>query len=287
MAKKKLLLAAIIVGALAAALIVVYIQQKQTQIEKETGINDTRVVVVASRAIPAGTPLEKGLISYSKVPTRYLPPNPIMEKDADLFLGATLTVNVEPGKYIQTSDFARTEVSRDLSGKVPLEERAMSIPVDAISGVSGLLRPGDRVDLLGTFPVTQEDQLIPGSDGEKSVGYVTMTLLQNVTLLAVGQQLSEINAKSNGRAGYSTVTASLTIKEAELLTIAQTRGKLTLLLRNADDVSTAEVGQTTLRGVLEDLAVIQKVRQKKIETKRKKRKKPVKKPGIEFDSGNK
>ena len=148
-------------------------------------------------------------------------------------------------------------------------------PVDAISGVSGLLRPGDRVDLLGTFPVTQEDQLIPGSDGEKSVGYVTMTLLQNVTLLAVGKQLSDINSQSNGRGGYSTVTASLTIKEAELLTIAQTRGKLTLLLRNSDDVSTAAVGQTTLRGVLEELSVIQEIRKKTIK-KRRAKKKPTK-----------
>lgn len=281
MAKKKLLLAAVIVGALAVALLMVYVNQQNTLHDNELGEKVT--VVVASRPVPAGTPLERGLMNYSSVPKKYLPPNPIMEDQADLFLGATLTVNVEPGQYIQTSDFARTEISRDLAAKVPQEERAMSIPVDAISGVSGLLRPGDRVDLLGTFPVTQEDQLIPGSDGEKSVGYVTMTLLQNVTLLAVGKQLSDINSQSNGRGGYSTVTASLTIKEAELLTIAQTRGKLTLLLRNSDDVSTASVGQTTLRGVLEELSVIQAVRIKKEEKKRIKKKK--KEEGIKFRGG--
>ena len=267
MAKKKLLFAAMIVGVLAAVLLFVYVEQMNKKHVDEIG-NKVNVVV-ASRNIPAGTQLEKGLMTINEVPEKYLPPNPIMEENADLFLGGTITVNVQAGQYIQTSDFARSEISRDLSGKVPTGERAMSLPVDAISGISGLLKPGDRVDILGTFPVTDEDQLVPGGNGQKSVGYVTMALLQNVTLLAVGQQLSEVNAQSNGRAGYSTVTASVTNKEAELLTIAQTRGKLTLLLRNMDDIEPADVEQTTLRGVLENLAIIQKERQKVIVTRRK------------------
>ncbi len=281
MAKKKLLLAAVFVGVMAALLLYVYIQQENAKTQKEIGNKVS--VVVAARNIPAGTELEKGLLTYSEVPERYLPPNPIMGDQADLFLGATLTVNVQAGQYIQTSDFARTEISRDLSGKVPAGERAMSIPVDAISGVSGLLTPGDRVDLLGTFPVSDKDQLIPGEGGRASMGYVTMPLLQNVTLLAVGKQLSDVNAQSNGRAGYSTVTASLTLKEAELLTIAQTRGKLTLLLRNQDDIESAPSEQLTLKGVLENLSVIQETRNKVVRKRVKKKKEPT---GPTIRSGN-
>ena len=286
MAKKKLLLAAVIVGALAAALLLLYAKQESEKHAAEIG--EKVSVVTAGRDIPAGTPLDKNLVSYSNVPRKFLPANPIYEQEMDLYLGAQLTVPVAAGKMILASDFARTEITRDLASKVPKDERALSIPVDAISGVSGLLKPGDRVDLLGTFPVSSKDELIPdAASGQASVGYVTMTLLQNVTLLAVGQQLSEINAQANNRAGYSTVTLSVTIQEAELLTIAQTRGKLTLLLRNSDDVDTKPVSKTTLKEVLENLAIIQKTREENVKKQIVKR--PVIKPqepSIEIDSGS-
>jgi len=128
-----------------------------------------------------------------------------------------------------------------------------------------LLTPGDRVDVLGTFPVSDETQLVKDATGQKAVGYVTMTLLQNVTLLAVGTMLSNVNAEApEKRHSYSSVTMSVTVDEAELLTIAQTRGKLMLLLRNRDDVEVATVTRRTLKEVLEDLEVIQREREKRI-----------------------
>jgi pilus assembly protein CpaB len=158
--------------------------------------------------------------------------------------------------------------------------------VDSISGVSGLLTPGDRVDLLGTFPVSSKEELIPDASGGGSVGYVTMTLLQNVTLLAVGQQLSSVSAQQDGRRNnYSTVTLSVTVDEAELLTIAQTRGKLMLLLRNREDIKTVAVTKRTLKEVLQELEVIQEKRNTIV--KKKVRKAPVKtEPSIDFGAGN-
>lgn len=282
MAKKKLLIAAIIVGALAACLMALYANQMRK--EKRDLIGDTVAVVKAARNIPAGTPLTQDLVTTDLVPVKFLPPNPIMQEDLGIYLDSPLAVNVKDGSMILTSDFSVAEVSRDLSGKVPEEERALSIPVDAISGVSGLLMPGDRVDLLGTFPVSSKEELIPDAGGGGSVGYVTMTLLQNVTLLAVGQQLSGVGAQQDGRRNnYSTVTVAVTVDEAELLTIAQTRGKLMLLLRRRDDIKTAPVTKTTLREVLQDLEVIGKARKERII---KKRKKVIKKPGLVIDSGN-
>ena len=235
MAKKKLLIAAIVVGALAAILMALYAQQMNK--EKQELIGETVAVVKAARNIPAGTPLTQDLVTTDQVPRKFLPPNPIMKDDLGIYLDTPLAVNVTEGSMILTSDFSVAEVSRDLSGKIPADERALSIPVDAISGVSGLLTPGDRVDLLGTFPVSSKEELIPDASGGGSVGYVTMTLLQNVTLLAVGQQLSSVSAQQDGRRNnYSTVTLSVTVDEAELLTIAQTRGKLMLLLRNREDI---------------------------------------------------
>jgi pilus assembly protein CpaB len=283
MAKKKLLVAAILVGAFAAVLLYLYAEQLDD--EHEALVADQVEVVKAARNIPAGTPLTKDRITTEKVPRKFLPPNPLLESELNIYLGTPVAVNVEEGAMILTSDFSVAEVSRTLSSKIPPEERAMSLAVDSISGVSGLLRPGDRVDILGTFPIGTKEELVEDAQGNKAVGYVTMTLLQNVTLLAVGQEISDVPSGDKGkrRGSYSTVTMSVTIDEAELLTIAQTRGKMTLLLRNREDVEVSTITKKTLREVLEDLEVIQEKRQIRI---RKKRPKKKKKKGIEIIRGD-
>lgn len=264
MAKKKLLIAAVMVGLFAAALL--YLYASQLEKEKDELVRDQIEVVKAARNIPAGTPLSKDKITTEQVPQRFLPPNPLLENDLNIYLGTPLAVNVEEGAMILTSDFSVQEVSRTLSSKIPPQERAMSIAVDAISGVSGLLRPGDRIDILGTFPIGTKDQVVTDEKGEEGVGYVTMTMLQNVTLLATGQELSDVTNSENQQRGnsYATVTLSVTIDEAELLTIAQTRGKMTLLLRNRDDVDVSTVSKRTLRQVMEELEIIQAIRTKRI-----------------------
>lgn len=281
MAKKKLLLAALIVGGLAALLMALFAKQKNE--ETEAVLGNQVYVVKAARSIPAGTPLTPDVITTELVPEKFLPPNPIMKKDIDIYISTPLAVNVQEGAMILTSDFAVAEISRDLSSKIPAGERAMSVPVDAISGISGLLTPGDRVDVLGTFPVTDKDELVPDAQGQDSVGFVTMTLLQNVTLLAVGRQLSNVGQSDNREGIYNTVTMSLTVAESELLTIAQTRGKLMLLLRNREDVDVAAVTRQTLRQVLKDLELIQEERNVKIAKKRPAKK--VEKTGIMVETG--
>lgn len=280
MAKKKLLIAAVMVGLFAAALL--YLYASQLEKEKDELVRDQIEVVKAARNIPAGTPLSKDKITTEQVPQRFLPPNPLLENDLNIYLGTPLAVNVEEGAMILTSDFSVQEVSRTLSSKIPPQERAMSVAVDAISGVSGLLRPGDRIDILGTFPIGTKDQVVTDEKGEEGVGYVTMTMLQNVTLLATGQELSDVTNAENQQRGnsYATVTLSVTIDEAELLTIAQTRGKMTLLLRNRDDVDVSTVSKRTLRQVMEELEIIQAIRTKRIV-------KTVKKPdGIVIQRGD-
>lgn len=266
MAKKKLLIAAIVVGLFAAFL--VYLYAKQLQEEKEELTANQQQVVVAATEIPAGTPLSEDNITTEDVPAQYLPGNPLLASDVNIYLGQPVAQEVSAGDMILTSDFAVSEVARTLAGRIPTGERAMTMPVDAISGVGGLLRPGDRVDILGTFPVGQEEELIPEATGGQSVGYVTMSLLQNVTLLAVGQDIADAAERGSQqhqvRGGYGHVTMSMTPREAELMIVAQTRGDLTLLLRNREDLDQVPVKRHTLREVLEELDVINRERKERV-----------------------
>jgi pilus assembly protein CpaB len=110
--------------------------------------------------------------------------------------------------------------------------RALSISVSGAASVSGMVQPNDRVDVLGTFSFPAE-----GVQGEMES--VTLTVLQDVTVLAVGNQLSRRPTDRARRSGgYSTVTLEITPREAELLVFAeQVKGRLVLSLRNASDVS--------------------------------------------------
>ncbi len=263
MARKKLLLAAIIVGLFAGFLIYLYGKQMETSVEELTA--NPQEVIVAAQPIPAGTPLQQDFIRTKSVPQQFLPANPLLARDLDIYLGQPVSGDIAAEAMILTSDFATVEVARTLSGRIPEGERAMTLPVDAISGLGGLLRPGDRVDILGTFPMSQDDQLIPEAGGD-SIGYVTMSLLQNVTLLAVGQEISDIGGSRQQaqRGGYSNVTVSVTPDEAELMIIAQTRGQLSMLLRHRDDLDTIPVTRRTLREVLEELDVINRERQERV-----------------------
>lgn len=264
MARKKLLIAAVVVGLFAASL--VYLYGQKVQEEKDQLVADSQDVVVAATNVPAGSTLEDQNVTTQSVPARFLPANPLMATDINIYLGQTVSEDIEAGSMILTSDFAVSDGARTLAGRVPTQERAMTVPVDAVSGVGGMLQAGDRVDILGTFPVGRQDELIPEAGGGDSIGYVTMSLLQNVTLLAVGQQISDIGRGGDRQvgSGYSHVTMAMTPDEAELMVIAQTRGELTLLLRNREDLDTVPVTRRTLREVLEELDVINRERRERV-----------------------
>jgi pilus assembly protein CpaB len=254
MAKKKLLIAALVVGLCAALLGWLYMHSAEEKVQR---IKGTQVSVVkAARTIPAGTKLTRDQLTRTQVPKRFLPKQHIKAKNIKLYAGRQVTEDVQKGDYLTTGNFSKRNISSELASRVPLKERAMAVPVDNVSGVAGLLQPGDRVDILGTFKTKQQDRR-----GQEKEGYVTMTLLQNVSLLAVGQRISNINqdgkkGQTKSRGGYGTVTVAVSVEEAELLTIAQTQGELMLLLRNRDQVNITPPKKQTLKQVLDKLDII-------------------------------
>ena len=146
-----------------------------------------------------------------------------------------------------------------LSEDVRAHYRAVSISVNGPASVSGMVRPGDSVDVIGTFDFPDDDGKIRRGDP------VTCTILQKVLVLATGSETSKSRpAPRSGmgsmrqQQGYSTVTLSVTPREAEMLAFAeQIRGRLVLTLRNRNDMETEEelptVNFTTIRKEIEDL----------------------------------
>ena len=106
----------------------------------------------------------------------------------------------------------------------------MSIPVDPVSSVNNLIQPNDNVDVLGTFR-------FPDLRGDNSLDTVTITILQNVKVLAVGNRWGSNYGSDamNAQRSYSTVTLQLYPDEVEMVIFAAQKGRLTLSLRNFED----------------------------------------------------
>jgi Flp pilus assembly protein CpaB len=122
-----------------------------------------------------------------------------------------------------------------------------AVAIDSRSAdFEGLLRPGDRVDVL--FTAEGKDE---GS---------TVTLLQNVLVLSVGGNTVRAEDEGSGRKTIvrgGSVTVSATVEQAQLVTQAQQRGRLTLTLRNSDDITIVEgVPEATGRDLRVEAAVV-------------------------------
>jgi len=127
-----------------------------------------------------------------------------------------------------------------LSPKVPEGMRAMSVRVDDVSGLAGFVMPEAKVDVL-----------ITGTPSSSATGgQITRTILSNVRVLSAGEHLTP---DATGRPQkVPVVTLLLEPEQAEMVTLAQARGRIQLVLRNAKDekiAQTSGVNESELYGV--------------------------------------
>jgi pilus assembly protein CpaB len=99
--------------------------------------------------------------------------------------------------------------------------RAATVEVDQVSGVSGFILPGDRVDMLVTVERVSNPE-----------DAYTQTILQDVEVLAAGQKTA---TQDNKPIAVQAVTLLVDPKEAEAMAHAQRQGEITLVLRARDD----------------------------------------------------
>ena len=265
MKQKWVLIIAIIAGITAFWLTGYYLRIEKNKI---MGAARQIYVVVAANDLPAGsvlknTDLAKDLVFQSAVGDRAVVPESVRE-----IIGKKLLFNISRGNPIQWSDVdAPFRGEAGLADMINPGMRAISISVDSVSSVSSMIKPNDRVDVLGTFT-------FPTATGD--VETVTLTVLQDVTVLATGQSLARKAAGPPGdrpeRApkGYSTVTFEVTPREAELLVFAQTvKGRLYLALRNPTDMSfITDLPQINFEHLHKKLPELNLIRQRDIRHKK-------------------
>lgn len=242
------ILSAVTCGIVAVLLVKQYIQTKERDLNK--GMQPVAVVAVA-QDLPAGTRLSMDMLARRQVPQQFVHGNAVGPDDVDVVVGQTLNFPLKSGDSLLWTDLGSEAERLHLAGlaaTITPGERAASIAVDNVGGVSGLLKPNDRVDILSTIRNQQT--------GEEA----TLTLLQNMTVLAVGTTLSSEQAD---RTSYNTLTLLVTLEEAELLVFAQEQGSLVAVLRNPEDIQTHKnIPKVTYADIMEP-GYRQKIQQKR------------------------
>lgn len=219
-----LLLVALLLGGGAAFLGNRMVQRHMQALDEEARrANQPIAVVVAKRDLSPGDALTADNFAVRQVPREFVNADALTPEAFSQLEYQRLAVGMKRGDMLLPvhAEGAGTTV---FSATLKNGRRAMTFEVDTVNSVSGMLRPGDRIDLM----------LSQRSSGD-SQEEVTRTLLSNMVVLATDQNLKRRDEKTGQEHSFSTVTLDLSPQDAQRLIVAKQAGRLTALLRHPDD----------------------------------------------------
>ncbi len=233
-----LLGAALVLGGLSTLGVKHYIEQQVQDIEARTRPQRMVSVVVPKADMAKGTVLEAAQVAVREIPQEWAHGNAITPEQFERVEGQTLAFPVARGEMLLWSllEGARTP---SFSARLSEGQRGITVAVDEVNAISGLLQPGDRIDLVVTIKHEQKSHLIP--------------LLQNVAVLATGAQaVPDGGADGRGadRRSFTSVTLETTPEDGRRVIAAREVGKLTALLRSPGDKSEVRAPRTEALSLL-------------------------------------
>ena len=213
--RKPALIAAAVVASLFAVALFFFVNSFQRANAPELA----RVpVLVANMTIDKGVTVTRSMFATVLRDRTSIDPDAV--SNPALLHGQFALIAIPAGSVLT---LAKIGTPRDvgLSMRLHPGERAVSISVDQVKDVSGLLLPGDRVDILAQGPRV-DNKIIPA-----------IVLLRGILVLAVGQGLETTAASpNNSQASAATVTLALTSSQATALLTADQNATIRLALRS-------------------------------------------------------
>ncbi|MDU8910359.1 Flp pilus assembly protein CpaB [Aestuariicoccus sp. MJ-SS9] len=224
-----------------------YIGAYQSALEQEraksTTAVPTRPIYVANRAITQGETINPEDIRLAPWPVELLPEEYFDEKTPFTKEGEQPRVAIrglDKNEAVTAVKVSEPGGDAGLTSRLDRGQRAFAIKVDVASGVSGFLRPGDRVDVYWTGRV-------PGNDPNLPQGDVTKLIETAVRLIAIDQMSETENASTTIA---RTVTVAASPQQVAALAQAQSTGRLSLSLMAANDDTVAEAIEVDQRSLL-------------------------------------
>jgi pilus assembly protein CpaB len=222
-----LLTGAIVIGAIAFFLSYSAINTKIKQLDEDANKGKVMAsVVVASRNLQPGELINSSSVSLRKIPQEFINSSSITGENFESVDGQGLLLAVKAGEPILTS-YTVTRGGAYFSGTLKPGRRALTIEVDEISSISGMLRAGDKIDILVTAKQPKKVGIVAAASED-----LTFPLLSNLAVLATGQAQ---RGSGNATVTYTHITLDVTPDEANSIIAAKTGGKMTAVLRSPKD----------------------------------------------------
>jgi pilus assembly protein CpaB len=194
----------------------------------------TKITVMSLKEdVVAGTPLTEDNTTTIDVPKAYLPKGYI--EDAAKLKDRVAIAPMVAGEPIIDARISAPDAKFGIAYLLKRGERAKTISVDSASGMAGLIKPGNEVDLMATI-----------TDPNNSDRLIGTPVMQKARVIAVGSHLlGEVpktaeEQAAEGDSGISsdnTVTLALPNDKIAVIALLEELGKLKMVLRAADDNS--------------------------------------------------
>jgi len=178
-------------------------------------------VLVADVDLPTGSFIKEEHLTWQVWPDDKLHSSYMIQDQTKIedLVGAVVRRAIAAGEPVTSSRILKPGDRGFLSAVLRAGYRAVAVRVDATSSISGLVFPGDRVDILLTHSITNGD----------AQRRATETVLTNVRILAIDQKINDTD--ESPKVGKN-ATLEVTPKQAEMLAVLSELGKLSFALRS-------------------------------------------------------
>jgi pilus assembly protein CpaB len=221
--------------AVALSVLVAFLAYRVLQ-SRLTVSSDNAQIVVAVEKLSVGTRLTEQQLRLAPWPSNIPMQGSFI--DPKELVGRGVIIPMSPNEPVLESKLAPKEAGAGLTSVIPDGMRAVSVSVNAVIGVAGFVLPGSRVDVIAVGS--------PDSQGNNEVSKV---FLENVEVLAAGQNVERDN--TGKPQNVQVVTLLVRPEDAQKLALASVDSRVQLALRNPIDLVEANptaVGKASIYG---------------------------------------
>ncbi|HEY4439281.1 MAG TPA: Flp pilus assembly protein CpaB [Candidatus Elarobacter sp.] len=212
-ARRVPLIVGIVLALGTAVLLVSYL----TTLRSSAQTADMRTVYVASHDVPARALITDAFVASSVRPAAQVDPDAVVDRKE--IVGKYSLITIPAGSVVTKSKIGPGGAFA-LPARLPIGMRAVSISIDKVKGVAGLIQPGDRVDVIAVPPRVANETPRAAA------------ILRGALVLAMGNEVETTTATpSPDNQNLTTVTLALTPSQVNLLAAADLNTTLRLALR--------------------------------------------------------
>ncbi len=205
-----------------------YLNARMADIEAQAQGSAGVKVLVAKEPLSKGAALTTQTVAVREMPGQWVHSNAIRPEQFEQVENQHLAAPAQAGEALLWAQL-EPAVAPSFATRLGEGQRAVTVPVDEVNSVSGMIEPGDRIDLVAM--VRNESQTL------------MLTLLQNAVVLATGSRSAAEGAADPGsRRSYTTITLETTPAQARQVLAAREIGKLAALLRAPGDTGRSHPG---------------------------------------------